>query len=385
MAKNPYFFVFGRTPRLSFLELRSLFPEALLVTEDVARVNLEPTLEVTSLLHVLGGTIKIAKDAGMTESLDASVSRYFDTQTTQLNYGVSAYGGITLPKTLLADIKKSLDGRGISARYVPTRDGEPLSSVSVDKKHIQELLIIKGDGALFVGKTVAVQPYETWSMRDYNRPHADAKSGMLPLKVARMVVNISLSTPMNSPDLRQKTIFDPFCGMGTVLGEAYALGCRVIGCDISEKSILWAKDNLEWQKKTYPSSKGSVAKLFVGDAVHVSEVLAPESVHAIVTEPFMGSTDIANTPSVDAAKVKNIIKGLEKLYIGCLRDWYKLLVPKGRIVIALPSYAISERTYFVKKVVDMCENLGYTIVDGPIEYSRPQAVVRRQFYILEKK
>ena len=82
--------------------------------------------------------------------------------------------------------------------------------------------------------------------------------------------------------------------------------------------------------------------------------------------------------------VKNIIKGLEKLYIGCLRDWFKILIPGGKVVIALPEYAFGGRVYFVKKVIDMCENLGYTTLDGPIAYSRPQAIVRRMFYKFQK-
>jgi hypothetical protein len=99
----------------------------------------------------------------------------------------------------------------------------------------------------------------------------------------------------------------------------------------------------------------------------------------------MGSTNIVNQDSIDRRKVKNIIKGLEKLYIGCLRDWHDVLVPGGKVIIALPVYAVCGRELFVKKVVDMCENLGYTIVDGPIEYGRPQAVVKRKFYIFQKK
>ncbi len=102
------------------------------------------------------------------------------------------------------------------------------------------------------------------------------------------------------------------------------------------------------------------------------------SIDAIVTEPFMGDT------KAKPAEVKNIVKGLEKLYIGCLRDWQRVLKDHGIVVIALPKYEINGKTYFVKKVIDMCENLGYTIVAGPIEYSRPQAVVKRAFYVFQK-
>ena len=54
-------------------------------------------------------------------------------------------------------------------------------------------------------------------------------------------------------------------------------------------------------------------------------------------------------------------------------------------MIALPQYEFNGKTYFVKKVIDMCENLGYTIQAGPIEYGRPAATVKRLFYLFHKK
>ena len=93
---------------------------------------------------------------------------------------------------------------------------------------------------------------------------------------------------------------------------------------------------------------------------------------------------MAQHTDIEPEKVRNIIKGLEKLYIGCFKDWKNILTPKGRIMIALPRYEIASKTYFVKKLVDMCENLGYTIEVGPIEYGREQAVVKRQFYLFQK-
>ena len=115
----------------------------------------------------------------------------------------------------------------------------------------------------------------------------------------------------------------------------------------------------------------------------MSEHLKPESVDAIVTEPFLGSTEIGDKRHLQE-KVKNMIKGLEKLYIGCLRDWQKILKPGGKVIIALPEYRIEDKMFFVKKVIDRCENLGYTTLHGPIEYSRPQAIVRREFFVLQK-
>ncbi|MEK7587560.1 MAG: methyltransferase domain-containing protein [Patescibacteria group bacterium] len=152
----------------------------------------------------------------------------------------------------------------------------------------------------------------------------------------------------------------------------------MVGSDISEKVIEKAKKNIEFSQEDLLHSKRSSYEFFVSDATHVSEHLKPESIDAIVTEPFMGSADIK------FENIKNTIKGLEKLYIGCLRDWYRVLKPLGRVVIALPEYRIEDKMFFVKKVIDRCENLGYTTLHGPIEYSRPQAIVRREFFVLQK-
>ena len=121
------------------------------------------------------------------------------------------------------------------------------------------------------------------------------------------------------------------------------------------------------------------------DATHISERIT-SPIHAIVTEPYMGDTNASSYGKViELKKAKNIVKGLEKLYIGCLREWIRILIKGGVVVIALPQYVIGKETVFVKKVIDRCENLGYTLLVGPIEYGRPDAVVRREFYIFQKK
>ncbi len=400
-----YLFVLGRTPELGLVELRHFFPDAIPVSEGVVRIANDQEISAVELIAKLGGTVKIAKELGLVSALSAqSLVHLLGLSTSDVHFGVSVYGA-TLPGSLLREMKELLEQKGIHARYASSRHGETLSSVTVDKQHLVELVVVKTQEGYLVGLTQAVQPYEEWGKRDYGRPYADAKSGMLPPKVARMLVNIAHPTgfgvipgltrdPSSSETLdsgseagmtKGMTLLDPFCGMGTVLSEAYLAGWRVIGADISKEAVRKAQANLQWIVKEKPVGAGEVGNIFVGDAVHVSSVLPPNSIHAVVTEPFMGTTDVANKPHIDPQEVKNTIKGLEKLYIGCLRDWSNVLVPGGVIIIALPEYAASGRVYFVKKVIDMCENLGYTIEQGPIAYSRPQATVRRKFYLFRKK
>ncbi len=364
---NAFLFVLGRTSDLSYLELTSLFARCMRLTHDTASVELsvDDAADPQALLSKLGGTIKIARMLGTVPSLEAhQLARYLLDIPGIRSFGISMYGDVkSLDPEVLADIKTLLGESGIHTRYVEAHEGNALSSVVVDKQNVTELIVVSTGGRYTVGLTIAVQDVDTWSKRDFGRPFADPKSGMLPPKVARMAVNIVG---------KNGTLLDPFCGMGTILGEALLAGWHGFGSDQSYDVIEKAKKNIAWL-----GTPGKT-QFFVSDATHVSEHLPKEAVDAIVTEPFLGNTQRGDRP------VKNIIKGLEKLYIGCLKDWHHVLKPKGKVVIALPQYAIRGKTYFVKNVIDRCENLGYTVVHGPIEYSRPQAIVRRQFFVLTK-
>jgi tRNA G10 N-methylase Trm11 len=305
------------------------------------------------------------------------LSKYCEGTGTQSTFGLSVVGKkhvSLLP--ILNDIKDLLQAKGISARFVAPKSGMELSSVVVEKNHIQELLAIEDGNDYILAKTVAVQPFEDWSNRDYGRPSSDAKLGMLPPKVSRMMINIALAG-----NVKGKTIADPFCGMGTILTEAMQGGTKAIGGDIAEDVVSKAGKNIYWLRSVYPNAADGMAR--VADATSFSKFVPEGSIDAVVTEPFMGTPKLGEG-KVTFEKAKDVMRGLEKLYIGCFRDWHKVLVKGGRICITLPSFIYPSRTITVKKVIDTCENLGYTKLLGPIEYGRPQAIVRRNIYLFEK-
>ncbi|MBI3956019.1 methyltransferase domain-containing protein [Candidatus Gottesmanbacteria bacterium] len=376
---SSWLFIFGRTHELSFYELAALIHDPVTtITPGVGRVeDPQETIDPGVLIRALGGTVKIAREKGKIAVLTAEeVLLIFKNEGESLTFGISLYGEGHLDTRLLAGVKEGLERRGIHARYVAGHEGNALSSVVITKQHVKELILVRVKDGYIVGETEAVQDFEAWNARDYGRPYADPKAGMLPPKVARMAINLA-SASTHSRINASRILLDPFCGMGTILGEALLTGWSVIGSDQSEEAVEKAKKNIEFLQGTSLQDRKEVPYgLFVSDATHISEKIAPESIDAIVTEPFMGPT------VVETENVKNVIKGLEKLYIGCLREWHKILKPKGHIVIALPEYAVGGKTFFVKTIIDRCENLGYTVTLGPLEYSRPQAVVRRKFFVL---
>lgn len=379
-------FIFGRTPQLSFLELQAFYPNAVNITDSVGIVT--DGVDTNAMIHLLGGTVKIAEvvSSMQKQSIDALFSELTrHVQTGHITFGVSAYGRAHIPPSVLTLLKKRLSEQGVSARYVETKQHETLSSVVISKQQVTELVVIGTKDTYLIGVTRAVQDFEDWNMRDFGRPAPDAKAGMLPPKVARMIVNIALGGSKHTPD-HHPMLLDPFCGVGTILAESLLRGANIVGSDLSEEAVANAKKNLEWLRREYSSVDPLYAKVMVSNATHVTEHIAAQSIDAIATEPYMGETvDTKDVTRLTPERIKNILKGLEKLYIGSLREWTHLLKPYARVVMAMPAYAVNGRIFRVKNVVDRCESLGYTLLTEPIEYSRPQAVVRREFYIFQKK
>lgn len=385
---TPHVFFLGKATDLCFYELQKFFPTVTQVSSDIAIVQ-DPMVtidgikrEPKDLLQILGGTVKIAELIAIVKKITVEdiVKILSKEKVPTLTFGISVYGNSkAIPAGLSSLVKKELEYKGYHVRFVSPHDGTSLSSVVVKKQHVLEVNIISTDEGFMIARTVVVQDFEQWNMRDYGRPYADPKGGMLPPKVARIAVNLALGT-----DGAGKVVFDPFCGMGTVLSEALSRKAQVIGSDILSASVQHAHKNVDWLRKTLEKDTQE-GRFFESDATHVSTYIEGNSVDAIVTEPFMGTTKLGEKDPKTIEQRKNIFKGLSKLYIGALREWHSLLKDRGLVVMAIPAMGDKNHEISVKKVIDRCEILGYTKLLGPLEYSRPQAVVRRQFYVLQKK
>ena len=128
---------------------------------------------------------------------------------------------------------------------------------------------------IYITKTVAVQDFKMYGFRDYERPARDRRSGMLPPKLAQMMINLSGAQP-------GQIVWDPFCGSGTILMESLLMGISAIGSDISEKAISDSRENLKWLEHHFKIQ--NQWKVFVEDARKGGSTKAD----AIVTETFLG-------------------------------------------------------------------------------------------------
>ncbi len=399
-----YVFVLGYAKELCLAELTAVLtpfsPRIEILSSGLILAETQKPLEAASLQNTLGGTVKIGELISETPNLSAEVFfvllRNFQASGKRITFGLSFYSPPSVdPHRLAQEIKDELASKHIPCRYILAKQGNELSSVVVFKNQLLEfLLIFKKDVGWMIAKTISVQDPDNWNSRDYGRPHASPKSGMLPPKVARMMVNIAMSNISAKGGQKSKnkfTLLDPFCGMGTILAEAVLLGIKVIGSDKSKEVAAKAQKNLEWLTRMYQLGKEAKFQVLISDAGHIAEKFDKNSVDIIVTEPFMGrvyskkeTSLIQKGRPIGVLEIRNTLKGLEKLYKGAFKNWRGILRRDGIVTMAFPEIDFGGQKYSVKSLVDTCENLGYTRVQGPLDYGRPQAVVRRKIYVFKK-
>ena len=149
-----------------------------------------------------------------------------------------------------------------------------------------------------IGITRSVQPFDEFSRRDYGRPNRDPRSGMLPPKLAQIMINLSRTQ-------KTATLLDPFCGSGTIIQEALLMGyTQVIGSDISQSAVENTKTNLAWLKL-------KAQQLIVSNVAALAKHVPAQSIDAVVTEPYLGPPLLGNVP---LEHIKNTLHTLAALY-----------------------------------------------------------------------
>ncbi|MFH1145893.1 MAG: DNA methyltransferase [bacterium] len=387
-----YLFVFGTHPLLSQTELTYRLSTLGLKTniilhQDIGILDAPLPLSPKQLISYLGGTIKIGEVIGTAN--DQSVTAQNDNilnllQSSlpktggKINFGFSLHN-ISNPKpwhSLALTFKKKLKEQGIHSRAVTSREST-LSSVIVTKEkmldHGADFIVLKQNNEFVIAKTVAVQDYRAYSQRDYDRPDKDLASGMLPPKIAKILINIA--------GLKSGTVYDPFCGSGTILQEALLLGYDAIGSDISNKAIAETKNNINWlEGKEDIKNKHIVFQSPIQEAFQKLKQLSL-SPDAIVTEPYLGPALGKN------AAMKNIYqarKELEFLYQDFLSTACVILKKHSRLVFISPVWFIKEEEtpFPVETIIN--NKLWKRLDNNKLLYHRPSQRVGRRIIALEK-
>lgn len=395
-----YLYLLGSTPNLSLAELQAVYPkeQCQKIASNVISLKLGNELDPEKELSKLGGTVKIAENFETVSRNDLTPAIISLLKKRVINnkitFGISRYGSAPIGniKSYPKEIKRKLELEGIKVRFILPLTGECLSSVQVQKQKVVEIIVVNFEGSLILAETKAVQDFEEWGKRDYKRPFADPKSGMLPPKIARIMVNLALSDIKRPTTNDQRPIIlDPFCGMGTIGAEALLNNFWVILGDLDPKTLEKAEKNLNWICQIYGINKENYQTI-LSNACNISQKIPPHTIDAVVTEPFLGPVvnfykgkPMINDRPITEGRILFIFNELEKLYSACFADWQKILKKSGKIIVIFPSFRLGLNEYFMKNIIDSCEKLGYNVLDGPYDYGHPQAIIRRNIYVFTLK
>jgi len=350
---NTYFFVLGTNHTLSKIDIVNVLGKAgtdfeiVEASEEVMIISTGTEIEVEKLILELGSAAKIGKISKVYQEDDWSAES-LRKEFSKEELGISVYNaGGKLRQT----DKIFRETRNIGNIK---EGGRILSTVTVDKKGLLrdgfELVICNGSKGIYVGKTLTIQDYESYSFRDYGRPARDAFSGMIPPKLAKMMINLA---GKEKTDL----FLDPFCGSGTILQELVLLGYKnMVGTDSSEKSVTDSTTNLNWLFEKYPIKKNDFAiKIVNADVRKLSSQVSFKTASAIVTEPYLGSPKASY---FNEEGIRKEIKKLEELYLAAFDEFRKVLKDNGVVVIIFPVFRFNNK-FFYLEILEQIKKLGF--------------------------
>ena len=435
-----YIALLGRQPEISIAELAAVFG-----ADCVHRISQQFAEVQTSQFDIttLGGTVKCAEiitelPASRTDKASLLAASRFITQHYQAKWahsphkitlGLSAYNlavsARDIQKTGLI-LKSSLKKSGTSLRLIPN-DQPALSTATAHNNklgsspHKVELLLVKTtDRRLIIAESRGVQNITAYTRRDRHRPKRDAFVGMLPPKLAQIMLNLALgagsltrqrphdnSVTRSASSLSDKsmvlrtalpdafdleettgsraavTILDPFCGTGTVLQEALLAGYDVVGTDLSQKMVDYTTENLSWLQSTFTAPSrpsGRVIDIHQADATTHHW---PNGKHltAVVCETYLGQPFSAPPAPQKLAEVAG---NCNHIITGFLANIRPQLAPNTPLCIAVPAWYDASGQAAHLPLIKYLQKLGYYQLNRtPLIYRRPDQIVARELLVLK--
>ena len=386
---DKYAFEIGRQKNLCLGELLAVLGEENLVEKnlDTAIFSLGD-INTQDLQNSLGGTIKIVKiidfiEKGQPKEIqikntieDLLVETLTDASG-KIPFAISTLNfknprAINI-KELLNFSKKIIKSLGLNARFVNKNFMPPPPSTIFKARIVEkgvDINLISSTEGLYVGKTVAIQNIDNYTARDYDKPARDAKVGMLPPKLAQIMINLAGTDT--------KTIYDPFCGTGTISLEAMLMGKDTVGSDIEERLVEYSERNLSWGKEYFDLH--SNYNLFTKDARFITKNDLPQNIDAVITEGYLGPA-LSHFP--DADEREKIFRELENLHLNWLSTIHKITPKNCKIVMCATSFNDNGITIHMPHLEKVAQNAGYKVKEI-FKYSRPDQIVVRDIVVLEK-
>lgn len=392
-----YIALLGRQPELSIAELERLYSDVEWFSPQTALFT--PPDSPAFDIQRLGGTQKAGEivaelPLGNWRSVSEALVKYY-TQTWadfdgKITLGLSVYDLQASPRDIQKTgllLKSKLKQRGVSLRLIPNQEAALSTATAHHNKlglspNKVELLVVKGKTSIIVAESKGTQNITALAARDQGRPRRDAFVGMLPPKLAQMMINMAAPTT-HDPEEPVPRILDPFCGTGVLLQEAALLRYAVYGTDLSEKMIRYSRDNLNWLKDKYELSLDWY--LHEGDAM---ETEWQQPIDAVVSETYLGQPFSA-PPS--PAKLTEVRGNCNHIISSFLTNLSKQLKSGTPVVLAVPAWRGKDGSLTHLPLTQKIGDFGFervqlkTVDASALAYYRPDQVVAREILILIKR
>lgn len=409
--------VLGRQPALGIAELESLYgaEHVQAFGEYVCMLDVKPEdIDFTRL----GGSIKLCRVLTPLKSTKWRDIENYLLKTTpeharyidgKLSFGISTYGLAVSKKAVAAgalNVKKAIKQAGHSVRMVPHTDTS-LGSATVLHNNLTgkngwELVVISDGSTALLAQTMNVQDIDAYSARDQARPHRDAKVGMLPPKLAQIIINLAVgeleidhqnaeNAQLSSSQDPQSSIcvLDPFCGTGVLLQEAMLMDYDILGTDIEPRMVQYAIDNLKWLDTKYPHV-GDYRRIEIGDATthnwEFSKLPLKSPRIVVAAESYLGKP-LSTLPPGD--QLSKIIYDTNLINHRFLQNIALQLKPRSRLCLALPAWR-GKHEFLHLPLLDHLTDMGYTrtklkhVSNEDLIYYRSNQVVARELVVLIK-
>ena len=387
-----YLLVLGREPKLSLVELEALFGsenvKAFLAKQGSKGSNLAIVKTNKLDFSRLGGSIKAGRI--LTEPVQDYLSKLPEGKIT---LGVSDYSPRASKKTtwaLALKYKNLLKRHGRNVRLIPNNDGATLTSAAShhnqlgEKINHIEILKYQNDIAISIG----TQNITAYAKRDRERPARDAFVGMLPPKLAQILINIATGE-FEKQHQTKPIVLDPFCGTGVVLQEAMLMGYSAYGTDLSEKMIKYSGRNLEWlTDRTSGLQKPNAPKFYLEEGDATKHSWQSAKVGCVASEIYLGHPLSAPPGSL---KLKEFQQSTKELLLGFLKNISNQIPSGATLCLATPAWLRPNGSYEGVNILDEIENLGYNKLQykhattQDLIYYREGQIVARQLLILRKQ
>ncbi|MBL7054107.1 hypothetical protein ISS06_02890 [Patescibacteria group bacterium] len=412
MKNYTYFFILGHCPSLSVSEISKILLsknniKIRKISEEYLLIDVAEKINVNQIQDRLGGTIKIGEiffstkksflldtDSGIKNQL----LELFPVNLKKIYFGFSLYYSGEQSqspsyyhwiKKIAITIKKTLKQKEISSRWVESKE-RMLSSVILQKnniltKGVEVVCLIDGKD-IKVGKTISHQKFEQYEFFDFSRPVRPIAKGMIPLKLAKIMINIANIK-------KDSVILDPFLGSGTILQQAILMGYNnLVGTDKDASAIGNSQKNIDWLIDQIKEKSINI-KMFESNVLSIAKKIKEKSIDSIITEPYLGA--------IKSINIKEELKNLSELYYLSFKQFKKILKPNKEVVIIFPVFKNDKELYFLP-ILDKIEKNGWkrqNLVPNvllnskvvkitsrkSIIYSRPSQRVLREIFIFKKE